>query len=113
MITDDWNDELEADLRRDAKTWDATPSADTTDRLRAAIAETPSRSPIVLGPGLVAAAVLALIGWGLLGSTSEKGPQDGIGPLQLELDALSDDVNTLALAVWQNVPGLIRRLIEE
>ena len=105
MTQTDWNDELEMDLRRDAATWEAAPSADTTARLRAAITESPSRSPIVLGPGLVAAALLALIGWGLL--------HDGRHPLQLELDALSDDVSALANAVWQNVPRLLRRLIEE
>ncbi len=115
MIPEEWNEDLEADLRRDATTWDAAPSGNTTDRIRAATSELPvgpvsesSRSPIVLGP-VFAIGILALIAWGMWGGTTlPAAPREQ--HLEHELGALGDDVRALADAVWQRVSVSLRRL---
>ncbi len=112
MIKDEWNDDFEAELRRDAATWDAAPSANTTDRIRAATCEPPvesaPRSPIVLGP-VFAIAILSLTAWAVWGgATLPDAP--GEQHLEHELSALGDDARALADAVWQRVSVSLRRL---
>ncbi len=115
MIRDEWNDDLEAELRRDAATWEASPSENIADRIRAATSELPvesaPRSPIVLGP-VFAIAILALIVWGVWGGTSlADAPLEQ--HLERELGALGDDARALADAVWQRVSVLLRSLLIE
>ena len=112
MIPDDWSKEIEADLRRDAATWDAVPSENTSDRFRAAMAGSRSgsapRSPIVLGP-VFAIALLSLVAWGVWGgATVPDAPRSQ--PLEHELGALVEDVQALADAVWHRVSVPLRRL---
>ena len=115
MIPEEWNEDLEADLRRDATTWDAAPSGNTTDRIRAATSELPvepvsepSRSPIVQRPVLTIG-FLALIAWAMWGGTTvPDAPREQ--HLEHELGALGDDVRALADAVWQRVSVSLRPL---
>ncbi len=111
MIRAEWNDDFEAELRRDAATWQASPSANTAAQIRAAMAGSRTgsapRPPIVLGP-VFAIAFLSLIAWGVWGgATVPEAPEQ---PLEHELGALKEDVQALADAVWRRVSVPLRRL---
>lgn len=96
MTLHDWNDELGAELRRDAAAWDAAPS-------RRVVLPGPSRRcRSFLGPALALASVI-LITVALWAPWAEK-------PLERELGALRQDLQTLADAVWQRLP--LRHLLE-
>ncbi len=112
MITDEWNDDFEAELRRDAVTWEASPSENTAARIHAAMAGSRTgsapRSPIVLGP-VFAIGILSLIVWGVWGGTTlPDAPREQ--HLERELSALGDDARALADAVWRRVSVPLRRL---
>ncbi len=117
-MTSQWTDDsdpgyLEDELRADAATWQSAPSARTTARLQAAVAEVPRRTSLVPKPvliSIVAASVLLCLvviafSEGALEPTAQLDT-----PLQQELGNLATDVNTLAEAVWQQLPEPLRRL---
>jgi hypothetical protein len=126
---DDWDEDLEAQLRRDAATWRAAPSPEVAGRLHAAIAALPSTSRSgqrrTVRAAVAAAAIAVLVSvlvWtlsrpGLPEPRGDSTPavtlDDALEPLEREFAALTDDTTTLAAAVWEGVPRPLRRLLEE
>jgi hypothetical protein len=123
LTLNDWNDDpaLEAELRADAATWQAAPTPRTTARLHQALAEAPSRTSSIPGAVLIpiatAAILLSLVVFAFSSAASSDPVPDAGSPtahldtpLHQELGNLAVDVNALADAFWEQLPGPLRRL---
>lgn len=107
------DDELELRLRRDARTWDASPSPAIRQRLHAAI-----RAPVPPGTRrrslAAAAAAAALLIVAIAAVLHRPLPpakathramhlDAALAPLQRELAAVTDDAHAVVDALWQGV----------
>ena len=105
------DDELALRLRRDARTWDASPSPAARQRLHAAI-NTPHPVRARRRCLIAAAAAMLIVATGSVLHRPQppaRAPRQtahldaALAPLQRELVAVSDDARALVDAVWQGV----------